>query len=97
MIKSWITRKYLFVESLDANIPDYIGYFKVVVGVAKSYVFVEKPVALELSHVREMLEDEKVIVGMVERVNAAILTLKENINKATKLTFIPIISNKFSI
>tara|TARA_Y100000588_G_scaffold379287_1_gene461210 strand:+ start:1262 stop:1423 length:162 start_codon:yes stop_codon:yes gene_type:complete len=42
MVKSWITRKYLFVESLETNIPDYIGYFKVVVGVASNYAFVEK-------------------------------------------------------
>lgn len=45
------------------------------------YIFVEKPVALSMSHINEMLVDDKVIVGMVERFNPAIQTLKSHVDK----------------
>jgi len=46
------------------------------------YIFIEKPVALTASHVNEIMLDDKVIVGMVERFNPAIQTLKSLIDRS---------------
>jgi len=45
----------------------------------KGYIFIEKPVATKIEHVEEILSDSKVVVGMVERFNPAIHTLKSNL------------------
>tara|TARA_R110000824_G_scaffold283078_2_gene471417 strand:- start:3943 stop:4776 length:834 start_codon:yes stop_codon:yes gene_type:complete len=45
------------------------------------YIFVEKPAALNIDHVAEMLSDKRVMVGMVERFNPAVQTLKSVIDK----------------
>lgn len=46
----------------------------------EGHIFIEKPVALQLDHVEKILSDNKVMVGMVERFNPAIQTLKSVIN-----------------
>jgi|TARA_B100000073_G_C23688153_1_gene555330 predicted dehydrogenase len=47
----------------------------------KGKIFVEKPVALKKGHVDIMLADENLMVGMVERFNPTIQTLKKSIEK----------------
>ena len=47
----------------------------------KGYIFIEKPVALSMSHINTMLADKGVIVGMVERFNPAIQTLKLSMDR----------------
>jgi hypothetical protein len=47
----------------------------------KGSIFVEKPVALEFEQVEEMLSDEKLMVGMVERFNPAVQALKSAVEK----------------
>jgi len=41
------------------------------------YIFIEKPAAINDEHLSEILEDKKAIVGMVERFNPAVQTLKK--------------------
>ena len=60
------------VESLYSNLIKALDY--------ADYIFIEKPVALQLDHVEKILSDNKVMVGMVERFNPAIQTLKSVIN-----------------
>jgi hypothetical protein len=48
------------------------------------YIFIEKPAAVNHGHLTEIFEDKKVIVGMVERFNPAIQTLK-NVIDSTKI------------
>ena len=45
-------------------------------------IFIEKPAALTSNHVDTLLNDDKVFVGMVERFNPAVQTLKGSIDKS---------------
>ena len=44
-------------------------------------IFIEKPAALTTENVDEILKDDNVFIGMVERFNPAVQTLKNAINK----------------
>ena len=44
-------------------------------------IFIEKPAALTADHVNTMLSDNNVFIGMVERFNPAVQTLKDSIDK----------------
>lgn len=59
----------------------YENYKKLRNGGYRGYIFVEKPAALNLEELSEMLSDKKLMVGMVERFNPAIQTLKSVIDK----------------
>ena len=46
----------------------------------KGYVFIEKPAAITHQHLLEISQDKKAIIGMVERFNPAVQTLKNLID-----------------
>jgi len=46
----------------------------------QNYVFIEKPAAISDSHILEISQDSKAIIGMVERFNPAVQTLKNIID-----------------
>lgn len=57
--------------------PESLHYrhYKMVRELYDGWLFIEKPVAIESLHVKEILADDKVVVGLVERFNPAIETL----------------------
>lgn len=82
------------VLALDRYLIDYKGYtrifiltpehthydqYKLIRSMYEGYIFVEKPAATCRDHIEEMLKDQKLIVGLVERFNPAITTLVANV------------------
>lgn len=64
----------------SSEIAHYENYKKIRSLGYNGYIFIEKPAAIEYEHIQEILNDKKVIVGMVERFNPAIQCIKNYIN-----------------
>ena len=55
--------------------------YKLIKKTFKKHIFIEKPAAIKKEHLDEILSDENVTIGMVERFNPAVQTLKSSIEK----------------